>query len=356
MSILIIINWGFGSPGLALLRLTIKVDITAFLGIGETFGVDSVFMKVVMINDCAYVGETLLKYLPSDMEKRHIKRTRGFWSKTFGLAYAVLRAKADVYHVHYLLQDCYIASRLGKKPLVGHAHGSDLRSSLHHPLWGRVVRHNLKNCDKILVSTPDVLNIARRFREDAEYLPNPVDADLFYVKPAAKHDGKIRVLIGSDSNWVVKGTDVAIKALSAIKDTVDVSIVAYGADFEKTLHLASCLGLPLRVLPKVPHDRLNEYYWSADVVIDRFKLGSMGMISLEAIACGRPVITYVSSEYHEHDDFPMLDVDTIDKVVSAFTISRDDLWIKEHEYILKRHSPQRASHVVVEIYDKLLAR
>ncbi len=310
-------------------------------------------MRLVMINDCAYVGETLLKYLPASIEKVHIKRTRGLWSKTFGVAYSILRSKADVYHAHYLLQDCYIAARLGKKPLIGHAHGSDLRASLHHPLWGRVVRHNLKTCDKILVSTPDVLSAAKRYRSDAEYLPNPVDEELFYVKPSAQHEGKMRVLIGSDSNWSVKGTDIAVRALATVKDEVDVSIVAHGPDFERTIRLAEELGLFMRVLPKVPHDRLNEYYWNADVVIDRFKLGSMGMISLEAIACGRPALTYVSSEYSEHLGFPLLDVDNIEKASSALRDAGSGLWKKQHEYLIKHHSARMVSLNVSRIYDQL---
>jgi hypothetical protein len=61
-------------------------------------------MKVAMINDCAFVGETLLKYMPPEIEKQHIKRTRGFWSKTFGITWRILRTKADLYHVHYLLK------------------------------------------------------------------------------------------------------------------------------------------------------------------------------------------------------------------------------------------------------------
>ncbi|MEM1725540.1 MAG: hypothetical protein QXH85_00220, partial [Candidatus Bathyarchaeia archaeon] len=56
-------------------------------------------MKVVMINDCAFVGETLLKYMPDYVDKMHIKRTKGFWSKTFGLALNILKVKGDVYHV-----------------------------------------------------------------------------------------------------------------------------------------------------------------------------------------------------------------------------------------------------------------
>ena len=307
-------------------------------------------MKVVMINDCAFVGETLLKYMPPDMEKQHIKRTRRLWSKTFGLAYKILKAKGDVYHVHYLLQDCYMAARLGKKPLIGHAHGSDLRVSLNHPVWGRIVRHNLKNCDGILVSTPDVLSIAKQFRSNAEYLPNPVDTELFYPKPAVPHDGKKRVLIASDSNWMVKGTDITIRALSEIKDEVEASIIGYGVDFGRTVALASSLGLRLNVLPKVLHNRLNEYYWSADVVIDRFKLGSPGMISLEAIACGRPAITYVSSEYSQYKDFPLKDVKTSDGIIEAIKGNSQILWKDEYNYLIKHHDPNKVAKRIIDTY------
>ncbi|MBX5328100.1 MAG: glycosyltransferase family 4 protein [Candidatus Bathyarchaeota archaeon] len=307
-------------------------------------------MKVVMINDCAFVGETLLKYMPSDIEKHHIKRSRGLWSKTFSLAYKILKAKGDVYHVHYLLQDCYIAARLEKKPLIGHAHGSDLRNSLKHPLWGRIVRHNLKKCDKVLVSTPDVLGIARQFREDAEYLPNPVDTEIFYPKPLAEHDGKKRVLIASDSNWKVKGTDVAIRALGKIKDGVEVNIIRYGVDFERTLSLAYSLGLHVNMLPKIPHEKLNQYYWDADVVIDRFKLGSLGVVSLEAIACGRPVIAHVSSAYPEYNSFPLKDVTTENEIVKAIENADNDLWKKEYDYFKTRHTINVILERLLKIY------
>jgi glycosyltransferase involved in cell wall biosynthesis len=310
-------------------------------------------MKVVMINDCAFVGETLLKYMPADVEKKHIKRTRGLWNKTFGLAYKILKAKGDVYHVHYLLQDCYIAARLGKKPLIGHAHGTDLRTSLKHPLWGRIVRHNLKSCNRVLVSTPDVLDLAKRFREDAEYLPNPIDTELFYPKPVVQHEGKKRVLIASDCNYDVKGTDIAIKALSKIEDKVEVSIIKNGLDFSRTVALASSLGLSLNVLSKVTHQKLNEYYWSADVVIDRFKLGSLGVVSLEAIACGRPVVTYVSSEFRDYGDFPLKDVCTEEAVANAVERADSDLWEKQHMYFAKNHKPEVLVEKVLEIYNSL---
>jgi len=309
-------------------------------------------MKVTMINDCAFVGETLLKYLPAQLEKEQIKRSRGLWSKTFGLTYKILRSKADLYHAHYLLQDCYIASRLGKKPLIGHAHGSDLRVSIKHPVWGRIVRHNLKNCAAVLVSTPDVLGIAEKFRKDSEYLANPVNEELFFPKPFLVRGTTKRVLIASDSNWIVKGTETAVKALSMIKDEVQVSIIRHGVDFDKTVALASSLGLKLNILPKVPHEKLNEYFWNADVVLDRFTLGSLGVVSLEAIACGRPVIAYVSSEYPQYEDFPMKNVHDEGQIAEAVRKSSEALWQQEHAYFTKHHSYRVIIPRLMQIYSE----
>jgi glycosyltransferase involved in cell wall biosynthesis len=310
-------------------------------------------MKVVMFNDAAFVGETLLKYMPDEMKRQHVKRTRGVWDKTCGIALKILRAKGDLYHVHYLLQDCYIASMLHKKPLIGHAHGSDLRTALKHYVWGRIVRHNLKYCDKIIVSTPDILSVAKRYREEAEYLPNPVEAELFYVKPAVQKNEKKRVLIASDSNWSVKGTDVAIKALSKIRDEVEVSIIQHGSDFEKTKELASSVGLSLKVLPRVSHEKLNAYYWDADVVIDRFAIGSLGMVSLEAIACGRPVLSWVSSEYPENRDFPLKDLREEDAIANVIIDLPSDLWEREHQFLKKYHNVKNIESRLLSIYEEL---
>lgn len=311
-------------------------------------------VKVIMINDCAFVGDTLLKYLPCDMEKQHIKRGRGLWSKTIGLTYRLLRAGGDVYHVHYLLQDCYIAARLGKRPLIGHVHGSDLRSSLLHPLWGRIVRFNLKTCDRLFVSTPDVLEQAKKYRDDADYLPNPVDTELFYPKPVLDHSGRKRVLIASDANWKVKGTDIAIRALSSIKEDVVVAIISHGVDFDKTIALASSLGLRLNVLPKVCHEKLNEYYWNADVVIDQFNLGSLGLVSLEAIACGRPVVAYVASEYEAYAEFPLKDANTVSQIAEAVTACSREIMEKEYAFLIKYHAPQKVAKKVMDTYAQLL--
>lgn len=311
-------------------------------------------MRVVHINDCASVGETILRYLPEELVKQHIKRSRGLWSKTFGIAGKILKAKGDIYHVHYLLQDCFLASSFGKNPLVGHAHGSDIRSGLKHRLWKGLVKHNLKSCDRIFVSTADLIKTARDLRPDVEYIPNPVDTDFFYPKPHALINGKKKVLVGSRSDWKVKHTDRVIRALIKVKDKVDVSIIQYGEDFFETYTLAKSLGLKLKVLPKASRNKLREYYWDADIVVGTFGSGGLGMVSLEAISCGRPVIAYVSSRFPEYEDWPLKDVDTEQKIATAIKDMPSDLWRKEYKYLEKQHNPRVIANRLMDIYEELL--
>jgi glycosyltransferase involved in cell wall biosynthesis len=140
-----------------------------------------------------------------------------------------------------------------------------------------------------------------------------------------------------------------------IRNDVDVSIIEHGVDFRKTVALASSLDLHLNILPKVPHEKLNEYYWEADIVIDRFKLGSLGMVSLEAIACGRPVVTYVSSGFQEYSSFPLKDVNTEEKVTKAVEEADGDLWKKEYNYLTMEHEMNLVVERLLKLY-KLLGR
>jgi glycosyltransferase involved in cell wall biosynthesis len=309
-----------------------------------------------MINDCASVAETLLKYLPSDMEKQLIKRTRGSWNKTLGIAYKILRAHGDIYQANYLLQDCYIASRLGKTPLIGYAVGSDLRVGIKHWLWSRIIKHNLKSCNKIMVSTSDLMDIVKPFRKDAEYLPPPVDPEFFYPKPTAKRAGKKEVLIASNLWWQGKGTHIAVRALGRIKNEINLTIIAQGPDLERTVKLASSLGLNPKILPKIEHKKINEYYWNSDLIIDQFRVGCPGTVAIEAIACNRPAITYVSSELQEYEEFEPKDVNSEVKIVEAARQAlKDESTLKSQlRYVSRHHNIESAIKRLGDIYDSVI--
>jgi glycosyltransferase involved in cell wall biosynthesis len=314
-------------------------------------------MKVVMINDCAFVGETLLKYMPLAMEKQHIKRSRGFWSKTFGLAYKVLRARGDVYHVHYLLQDCYFAARLGKRPLVGHAHGSDLREVIKSRKWGWIVRYNLRHCDKILVAQPTILDIAKEYNSTAEYFPIPYDPELFYPKSMPNREGEKLVFLASVHDFEVKGTDKFIYACTKVKVPFKLRMIDYGKDAEKAKVLAKKLGLNVEVIQKVPHENVNGLYWDADLVLGSFGVGQLDTVAIEAMACGRPIVHHILKTY-----FPQCPLDEFHSIedvaerISELLVDKEkakERCKRQLEYVSNFHAANKLAKKLMKIYGEM---
>jgi glycosyltransferase involved in cell wall biosynthesis len=315
-------------------------------------------MKVVMINDCASIAETLLNNLPPEIEKEHIKRTRRLFDKTFGISYRILRAKADIYHVHYLLQDCYLASRFGKRPLVGSGHGSDLRQQINSRKWGRIVRHNLKHCDKILVSQPTTLDNARRYNEEAEYFPIPYDPSTFYPKPMTEDSQNKTVLIASAHDFAIKGTDKFIKALAMASKPVTVRSFQFGKNLLEAQQLANKLDVKIEFIKRTPHNQMNELYWGSDLVLGSCGIGQLDTVAIEAMACGRPVVHSIAKDF-----FPTCPLEELDTVEKTSELISSLLWEKKKtdsrirlqlDYVVPTHSAPVKVKRLLEIYSEIM--
>ena len=314
-------------------------------------------MKVVMINDCAFVGETLIRYLPSHIDALHLKRTRGFLDKTVKIAWKILRAKGDAYHCHYLLQDCWLALRFGKRPIVGHAHGSDLREVILSRKWGWMVKRNLESCDKILVAQPTILDVAKEFNVTTEYFPIPYDPKLFYSVPFITGREVKCVFMASPQDFRVKGSDKLLRALSLVKIPLKVVAIRYGRDAERTEKLAEDLGLDVNFIDRVPHDGVNRLYWGSDIVLGSFGVGQLDTVAIEAMACGRPVVHHIRKRFYP--SCPLEEFTSLKKVSEDITKLLTDE--KETEkriqmqlkYVNATHSATILAEKLAKIYDGL---
>jgi len=76
------------------------------------------------------------------------------------------------------------------------------------------------------------------------------------------------------------------------------------------------------------------------------------MVSLEAIASGRPVVTFVSSKYAEYKEFPLKDVETEEKIISAILTADARLWEEEYAYLIKYHNPKIIIRRLLQIYEQ----
>jgi glycosyltransferase involved in cell wall biosynthesis len=307
-----------------------------------------------MINDCASVGETLLKFMPNEVNSTHLRRDRGLWNKTIGLAWRIHKLNADLYHVNYLLQDCYIARHLNKKPLIGHAHGSDLREMIHSKKYGWIVRSNLKHCDKILVAQPTILETAKQYNNTAEYLPIPFNPQLFYPKPVPENTPK-KIFIASAHNFRIKGTDKFLLALKNIPN-IEITSLATGPDYQTATKMAS--NLNIKFIPKVPHEKINELYWESNLILGSCGIGQLDTVAIEAMACGRPVIHHLKEGYYNNVPLPRCTSNTemLHNAINTFLNDKraiNTLINSQLEYVNKTHEANKVATRLFNIYKEL---
>ena len=227
-------------------------------------------MKVVVVNDCAHVMEDLIPYLSPDFEIQFIQRTRGLWSKTFGILWKISRSKGDAFHVSYALQDAYLVDKFKHLDIL-HVHGSDVRWTIHNRKWGWIVKYNLEHAKIVLYATPDLKEQVLKFREDAIYLPTPIKTDVFTLK--------------QNYNNPLKAVYFKLPY-----ETLPSSI----------LFFLKMKGITLDILKRnIPYEKMPETLRQYDIFIDRFSIPSLSKTALEAMACG-----LVTVDYRHLDRFP----------------------------------------------------
>jgi glycosyltransferase involved in cell wall biosynthesis len=179
-------------------------------------------------------------------------------------AFARLLPRTDVFHFYFGLT--LVPARLqfpilkatGRKS-VFHFLGSDIRGKTPEQLA------YARRADARVVGSYD----AARWVPGAEVIPPGIDLDRYAPSPG--RGGERPLVVHAPSRKGSKGTEFVE---------------------------AACAQLPvdLDVVHGVPHDEAVERYRRADLVVDQLNAGWYGVFALEAMALGKPVVTYLHDE------------------------------------------------------------
>jgi len=139
--------------------------------------------------------------------------------------------------------------------------------------------------------------------EKIAVVPGGVDIDLFH--PRNQDEARTRLGLNGDKVILcvgrldpLKGVDLALTSAALLEDREHINIVLVGGDLEKDpevqrlADLVDAWGISdhVRFEGAVPHDELPWYYSAADVLMVPSYYESFGLVALEAMACGTPVI------------------------------------------------------------------
>ena len=266
---------------------------------------------------------------------------------------AIRRGDYDLAHIHYAYLG--MLGVLGRFPFILHCHGTDLREStaVTRPLIARA----LAAADHVFYSTPDLAPYVLPTRPDGEFLPNPIDTELFQpLSPAADH----RDVYICCALTEVKGAGrilTACRILAEERPDIRITTPAQGP------YSAAFAELPnVTLLHRQPRSRLPEIISRHGVVVGWVRFGIAGMAELEALACGRPVVSWFNQLDAYPDPPPFVRAVDGRDIANAVAQLVDDAAARERigsagrEWVQRCHPLGQAAARVHEVSEAILGR
>lgn len=173
--------------------------------------------------------------------------------------------------------------------------------------------------DQFLVGDPEL----QEYFPAAKIIPRVIDVKQWDFIGACNKDCPI--IVHAPSNPAVKGTAFVRKAISALQS----------AGFQFRYY----------EILNMNHALAKQLYQRADIVIDQLHIGWYGVLSLEALALGKTVVTYIREDLYENFEKPIPIINA-----NPFTL-QEKLKIVLKDFELRQELSLRARTYVEDVHD-----
>lgn len=260
------------------------------------------------------------------------------------LAWRLRRGDYDAVHIHYAYLG--IVGLLARVPYVLHCHGDDVRD-VSRRIWAPVIRLAIQRARHVYYSTPDLAEPLHAIRPDAEFLPNPIDIERFHPAPLPGDAEDVFVACALAENKGVGNILAACEQLEAERPAARITAVAGGSGTERANGLANVL-----LLMHQPREKLPALMAPHRIIIGQVHQGAVGMVELEAMACGRPVIAYFTYDAAYDEPPPFVNAHSGPEIAAAVERLLDDAAERERLSVEGRGWVERnhnAAHIAERI-------
>lgn len=277
------------------------------------------------------------------------------------------KLKFDLIHAHFTKPAGYIASIFQKNYNIPY-----LLTVHEDTVWLNKDILNDKNCidvfksaNKIIrVNTKDLFKI-KKYNTNTIFIPNGYDFNIFYNKGLKKKLAPQKIICIGNLVINQKNQINLIKAMkNVINNNLDVqlSIVGVGVDYNKINTEIKIQNLENKVkllgakTPKEINDLLNE----SDLFILPSYSESFGIVQIEAMACGVPVVATInggSEEIITSSDVGLLvkDPENIKELAATIEKALNTNWdAKKIIDFVKKYSLENISKEIIQEYKKII--
>ena len=276
----------------------------------------------------------------------------------------------DIFHAHsgynlYMLP-------FHRKKYVAHFHGSDIREvAATNSIQGKLLRRCMIKADAIVVSTIDLIKDIRGLGMDMKkvhFLPNPINIYLFKKHDASVdlHQGHDVVLFSPTLVQRMKRTEKLINAFKEISDRYDVILYLidsgdslYNEEIKNLIRKSGIMNI--RYLPPIEPGDMHNYYNACDIVLDQFNDEKVfGQISVEGMACEKPVINSLAESYEPFFEMPPIFKGNTEEDIKKSllylienTDERNRAGRRGRQWVEKYHSHKKVIGELIKIYATL---
>jgi glycosyltransferase involved in cell wall biosynthesis len=214
------------------------------------------------------------------------------------------KLRPDLVHLHFPFPLGEFANLLcgrSRHSIVTY-HSDIIRQKYLFKAYKPFLSMTLKRARFILVTSPRMIETSRvvsLFSDKCRVVPYGIDLDRFKnadtgltARLRSKYDGAPLVMFVGRLRWF-KGLDYLLAAMRLVDGRL--LIVGEGAEEERLKRRVSAEGLEQKVLflGEIPNEQMPEYYGLCDVFVlpSSHRSESFGIVQIEAMACGKPVIS-----------------------------------------------------------------
>jgi rhamnosyl/mannosyltransferase len=226
-----------------------------------------------------------------------------------GFFYEISKLSGDILHIHepFPLADLslHLIPRIKKNfsKIVVSWHGDIVRQKWTLKFYGKFIFKFLEKVDRILISNPNIIkssDFLPYFREKCDVIP--IGIDLEWCNSVIYSGNMSKKNISKDGETIIlfvgrlvyyKGIEFLIEAMKFVSNA-KLLIVGSGPLERKLKAQIKNLELncKIQLVPEVNENILHEYFKACDIFVlpSVEKSETYGIVQIEAMACGKPVI------------------------------------------------------------------
>lgn len=256
-------------------------------------------------------------------------------------------------------------------PCVLCLRGNDLDRAIYHGGQLDALRWALQHADAVAAVSRELASKANLLagRDDVTFLPNSVDSDLF--RPLEESRVISRHLVFCGEMRLKKGSEVLLPALAQLSGDWSLTMTGgFRGEAESayrqwaTRHNRAAQRVQLFPYAREP-EKLRELYGQADLVLNPALWDGMPNSVLEAMACGRPVLsTRVGglSDLIRHGETGYLlklsELGELSRAIESILSDpgRAEIGAAARRHVLAHHRPEQESRAYKDLLESVLAR